>query len=102
MDEKDAARYAGRPLLILLENYALAAIGELPADREATVSAAVERLLGGQTSEWRVTVRTASGLPPDFDARLRELWRNQTAGISPIDFVMAVSEANFLPLIDPA
>jgi hypothetical protein len=102
MDDKNSSRYEGRPLLILLENYAMSAIGQLPSDREASVSVAVAKLLGGDPTEWKTTVRSSSGLPADFDERLRQLWSIQEAGTNPVDFVMAVSEATFLPMIDPA
>ena len=102
MADHRSDRYAGRPLLILLENHALAAIGQLPPEHEASVSSAVAKLLGGDAREWKATVKTASGLPANFDDRLRELWSTQKAGLDPREFVMAVSDANFLPLVDPA
>ena len=40
-------RYAVRPLLIILENYILDCIGELPPPRQAGLRAIVQRVFGG-------------------------------------------------------
>jgi hypothetical protein len=45
-------RYNGRPLLILLENYVLSAIGSLPPDTELLAAAATQRVFGG-SDDWR-------------------------------------------------
>jgi hypothetical protein len=37
-------RYAGRPLLILLENYVLSCIGQLPVDKEAGLLSITQRV----------------------------------------------------------
>lgn len=93
-------RYNGRPLLRVLDAYALAVIGELSAKDEPTIAAAARQALG-ETLDWKVAVRRAAGLPEDFDERLRKLWDQQPAGTSTIAFVLAVSDANFAPVIDP-
>lgn len=98
-DSKD--RYAGRPLLILLENYVLAVIDRLPAGHGEKVSAAVVRHFGGPPSEWMATIRRVSGLPGDFDERIRALWATQQPGVNPLDFAIAVADASFVGLIDP-
>ena len=36
--EVEPERYRGRPLLVVLENYILAAIGELPAEKHGGVA----------------------------------------------------------------
>lgn len=95
-------RYRGKPLLILLENYALALIGAMPGDHEAQVAAKVCELLGGEPSDWKSTVRQAAGLPEDFDARIALARQSQQPGVSPRDFVIAISDANFVDLVDPA
>jgi hypothetical protein len=101
MDVHRAARYTGRPVLILLENYAMAVIGQLPPEHENKVAATVAARLGGEASQWQLTLKQASGLPLDFDDRILALWRMQNPGTNPADFVMAVSDSTFLPLIDP-
>jgi hypothetical protein len=40
-------RYKGRPLLIILENYVLDCIGELPPDKQALARSTVQRVFGG-------------------------------------------------------
>ncbi len=62
--------------------------------------AAVERVLGA-SPDWKVTVRRAAGVPEDFGDRILEAWNRQPDGVSTIAFVLAISEANFAPLIDP-
>jgi hypothetical protein len=37
-----------------------------------------------------------------MDDRIHTLLRQQPSGVNPVAFVLAVSEANFEPLIDPA
>lgn len=95
-----APRYEGKPLLRFLDAYALATIGQLSTQDEPIIARAVEHALG-KTSDWKVAVRHAAGLSEDFDERLRKLWDAQPAGTSTIAFVLAVSDANFVPLIDP-
>jgi hypothetical protein len=67
---------------------------------ERMVGDAVERALG-QSRDWKVTVRRAAGLPEDFDERIRAAWDRQPDGVGTIAFVLAISNANFAPLIDP-
>jgi hypothetical protein len=95
-----APRYKDRPLLGFLDAYALAVIGQLSAEDEPIVAAAVNRAFGN-TDDWKTAVRHVAGLPEDFDARLRKFWDQQPAGTGTIAFVLAVSDANFAPLIDP-
>ena len=93
-------RYEGRPLLRFLDAYALAVIGQLSRADERMVGDAVERALG-HSPDWKVTVRRAAGLPEDFDKRIRAPWDRQPEGVGTIAFVLAISNANFAPLIDP-
>jgi hypothetical protein len=94
-----APRYKGRPLLRLLDAYALAVIGQLSAEDEPTIAAAADRSFG-PTADWKVAVRRGAGLPEDMDDQIRELWNRQPPGTNTIAFVLAISEANFAPLID--
>ena len=95
-----ASRYRGRPLLRLLDAYALAVIGQLSAADEPLVAADVHRTLAPE-GDWKMLVRRAAALPEDFDDRLRKLWDQQPTGTSTIAFVLAVSDANFAPFTDP-
>ena len=38
----------------------------------------------------------------NMDERIRGLWQAQPDGSDPLRFARAVSDANFLPMIDPA
>ena len=100
------ARYEGRPLLILLENYVLAAIGELPADRSAGVGAMGRKRWGGD-EDWRRPLRRELDLEDSLDEGLRTLWaRNQAIAtengveLSPVEFARLVADENFGPLVD--
>lgn len=96
----DPTRYTGRPLLILLDNYILSVIGCLEPDREAEVGALVVQTFGGGL-DWRATLRAQVHLPETLDARIRSMWKQQPKGADPMAFMVAVSDANFLPMIDP-
>ncbi len=93
-------RYAGRPLLRLLDSYVLALTGNLDPDTEAKVARVVDAMFGGGP-DWKATLRTAVNLPADMDSRIEDLWRSQPKGFDPYAFTVAVSDENFLPLIDP-
>jgi hypothetical protein len=106
--EADPERYRGRPLLMLLENYVLAAIGELPAERSAGVGAIVQRMWGGD-QDWMATLRRQLHLEDALDASLREMWtRNQRIArdnrveLHPVQFAKMVADQNFAHLISAA
>ena len=99
-----AGRYEGRPLLIVLENYVLAAIGALPRERERGTSKVVQRLLGGGP-DWMATVRARLALDASLDMELRTLWsKNQRIAkgngdeLSPAAFARLVADENFAAL----
>jgi hypothetical protein len=103
----DPARYKGRPLLILLENYVLSAIGELAPEKEQLAFSATQRVFGGG-SDWRSTLRSTLELGDSLDDSLRRMWtanqqRAQQAGVtlSPEDFARMVADQNFAHLISP-
>ena len=98
-------RYAGNPLLILLENYVLSCIGCLAPDKEEGVSAAVQRVYGGG-SDWKATLRSTLHLDNSLDEQLHQMWlknqqiatqENQT--LLPEDFARMVVDDNFSTLI---
>jgi hypothetical protein len=100
-------RYNGRPLLILLENYVLSAIGSLAPDKELLAAAATQRVFGG-SNDWRSTLRDTLHLGDSLDESLRQMWatnqqRAQEAGVtlSPEDFARTIADQNFAHLIDP-
>jgi hypothetical protein len=95
-----AERYRGKPLLILLENYALAVIGEMPANQKAGVAAQVAESLGGEASDWKATVRRAAGPADRFRHQDSRGLAVSAKRASPLDFVIAISDANFVDLMD--
>ena len=93
-------RYQGRPLLRLLDSYVLAITGNLAPELEARVAEIVQRTFGGN-SDWKTTLRETVKLPPDMEDRIQALWGMQPVGTDPLIFSLAVSDDNFLALIDP-
>jgi hypothetical protein len=97
-------RYEGRPLLILLENYVLAAIGELPPEKAAAAGAVVRKTWGGD-DDWMRTLRGEVDLNDSVDDTLRQLWarnrqiaRENGVELSPEQFAMMVCDQNFAHL----
>ena len=98
-------RYAGRPLLILLENYVLSCIGELPADKEAGLLSVTQRVYGGG-DDWKATLRATLQLGDSLDESLRRMWatnqkRAAEAGVTLTaeDFARMIVDQNFAHLI---
>lgn len=100
-------RYRGRPLLIILENYVLAAIGELPSDRHAAIGQIVRKVFGGGL-DWMLTVRNQLELTEGLDDSLRKMWEKNKAialqnrvTIESVQFAKMVADDNFANLIGP-
>jgi hypothetical protein len=101
--EAEPSRYKGRPLLILLENYVLACIGELPPD--SNVAAVVQKAFGGG-DDWMQTLREKLDLNSAIDEAIREMWtKNQAIAkehkeqLHPVQFAKLVADRNFAHLI---
>lgn len=92
-------RYVGRPLLRVVDCYVLALTGNLAPEMEEKVAQTVRRTFGGD-SDWKRALRQAVNLPENMDERIEALWRAQPMGTDPLAFALAVSDENFLPLID--
>jgi len=115
MDEGDGAlptaapepeRYAGRPLLIVLEHYVLAVIGALAPDKRIAMRSVVQRVFGGG-DDWQTTVRQRLGMSEELDAEIRQLWtRNRKVAeergveLHPVQFAKMFADENFAPLFD--
>ena len=98
-------RYAGRPLLMLLDNYVLSCLGHLSQDNEAGLLSATQRVYGGG-SDWKATLRAALHLSESIDESFRKMWktnqqRAKQAGVTltPLDFARMVVDQNFAHLI---
>lgn len=68
------ARYRGKPMLAVIEGYALAAIGQLPNTQEVLIAAKVVHAFGGG-DDWRATVRKTMNWPANIDERIQSEWR---------------------------
>ncbi|HVH20642.1 MAG TPA: hypothetical protein VNF72_20290 [Myxococcota bacterium] len=103
--DPEPERYAGRPLLIVLENYVLDCIGELQPEKQELARSVVQRVWGGG-NDWKATVRAQLHLEPSMDEALRGMWsRNQAIAeqrnqpLHPIQFARMVVDENFASLI---
>lgn len=104
--DAEPERYAGRPLLIVLENHVLDCIGELPADKQALARSVVQRVWGGG-DDWKATLRETLRMEPTVDEALRGMWsRNQQLAkqhsqvLSGVQFAKMVADQNFAHLIE--
>lgn len=71
------ARYGKKPMLAVLEGYALATIDQLPAGQEAILAPKVQSAFGGG-DDWRATVRKTMTWPSNIDERIQFDWRQFT------------------------
>lgn len=73
-------RYQGRPLLRLLECYALWAIGQLPATEESRLRDMTPKLqtVYGVQGNWQQVVAAAVQLPPNMPEMIRDVWAKNT------------------------
>lgn len=104
--ELEPDRYVGRPLLIVLENYVLDCVGELPIEKQANIRAMIQKIWGGG-DDWRATVRAQLRLEPTMDDTLRGMWsRNQELAkqhnqpLHPIQFAKMIVDTNFAELLE--
>src|SRR5436309_2269888 len=100
-------RYRGRPLMIILENYVLAAIGSLPPKANQQLAEMVKSVFGGG-DDWQKTVREQLGLADSLDDALHDMWqrnqmisKQQQIGLDPVQFAKMVVDENFAELIAP-
>lgn len=98
-------RYAGRPQLVLLENYVLDCIGCLSARAQDNVLRLVQQAYGGG-ADWRRTLRERLAIDPKLDDRIRSLWQMNTAiadkrkeRLHPVQFAKRVVDTNFAHLL---
>lgn len=97
------SRYAGKPLLIVLDNYILECLGKLPADKRAGIAAIVRKTFGGG-EDWQKTVRNKLKLDDSLDQTIRQAWAKfqvDYPGVDPVSFAFAFSDRYFVPLVEP-
>ena len=74
-------RYAGKPLLRLLELYVLRAIGQTSQDEEQRLSAMAPKFaeIYDHAGEWHEIIAAAVRLPQDAPDQIRGLWEKNQA-----------------------
>jgi hypothetical protein len=94
-------RYAGRPLLLILENYILDVLGELGPEKRQSMGDVVRRVFGGG-QDWKATIRRQLQLDHSIDADLAAMWKKNkeiaaTNGVEllPVQFAKMIVDTNF-------
>ena len=109
-DQSLTERYAGRPLLRLLDDYVLDVIGALP-DETPPVLLKVVHLAYPNTPghTWREVLENELELQPDLKRKILAMWLDyqqfmagQGETADPSEFAVSFADANFAPLIDRA
>ncbi len=99
-------RYAGKPLLKLIDSFILKTIGQLDPAQEKLLEQMVPKLQQtfGMTGTWEEIVLSQLNLSPDVRASIQALWeRNQTIAkqngvvLTPLQFTEMFVEKN-IPL----
>ena len=75
MEDSIPDRYEHNPMLVLVENFVLDAIGRLDSEQAARLNDIVNRTFGG--TDWRTTLRHQLALPADTQTTLNTLWRRR-------------------------
>ena len=98
-------RYAGKPMLRLLDSYVLDAIGHLPAEVDAKMTEMEPKFREafGATGSWRAMVESQMRFPEGMQDAIRELWAKgrvkflaaQGHEPDPAEFTMTFVDTNF-------
>ena len=98
-------RYAGKPMLRLLDSYVLDAIGHLPAEVDAKMTEMEPKFREafGATGSWREMVESAMQFPQGMPDAIREVWAKgrvkflaaQGQEPDPAEFTMTFVDTNF-------
>jgi hypothetical protein len=104
-DTEEQARYDGKPLMIIIENYILDTIGKLHPAQLKTTEKIVRSTFGGD-KDWRPTLREALGLSAELDNELINMWENnqkiaeqEGSELTPVFFARMIVDDNFTDLI---
>jgi hypothetical protein len=73
LDDAIPDRYEKNPMLAVLENYVLDAIGKLDPASAAKLNQMICKTFGG--TDWKATLRDQFDLPKDTDDTLRHMWQ---------------------------
>lgn len=92
-------RYQSKPILLIIENYVMVVIGELPPEEATAVQAVVQKLWGGGP-DWMQTLRRELAWEASFDEAISQNWagfqataRDQGADASPLEFARLFADA---------
>ena len=78
MDSSIPDRYEKNPMLVVLENYVLDALGLLEPQKAARLNEMICRTFGGGGGkDWKAIVREQFALPKDTDQSLKKLWKQK-------------------------
>lgn len=101
----DAARYAGRPFLLLLDCFVLWSIGELPEFQTERLTALTPKLQStyGSTGTWQEIVSAQMEFADKLPGELRAMWQRNTERarelhehLSAPDWARTVVDQNFI------
>ena len=68
-------RYEKNPMLAVVENYVLEAIGRLESQKAELLNAMICRTFGG--TDWKATLRRHFDWPAETDENLRAMWKRR-------------------------
>ena len=98
-------RYAGKPLLRLLDAYVLWIIGALPTEQEASLvemTPNLQRAWNRKEEQWYEVLEAEMQFPPTMAADIREIWqKNQgiaaanSVTLTPLHFTYMFVDQNF-------
>lgn len=99
---------AKKPIILLLENYVLAAIGELPAEEHGRAQILIKHAFGESAGgSWQDKLREEFGVNESLDEQLRNIWSQaqklaaeKTADLDARDFAATVVEENFTDAVE--
>jgi hypothetical protein len=75
LDDSIPDRYEKNPMLVVVENYVLDAIGELDPDKAKLLNEMICKTFGG--TDWKAVIRQQFDLPKETDDNLRALWKQR-------------------------
>ena len=93
-------RYESNPMLVVVENYVLDAIGALEPEKAVLLNEMICRTFGGK--DWKAVVRQQFDLPAETDDNLRVMWSQrqeeaeaQQRDVAPEDFAREAADEMF-------
>jgi len=106
----EVERYAGKPLLRILECYVLHAIGELDVDTQEKLAALSPKLgeVYGRTGDWVAIVSSELSLPDDLPTLIVDSWhqnqriaREHHVSLTPQRFAEMFVDDNLMAPLHP-